>query len=448
MNDLLTESLSNDEQRSFSSSIRSSAAQLLTVINDVLDLSKIEAGRFEMEFVPFRICKLIENIHNIMAVQAECKGLSLMCKNLDIPSAIVVIGDPNRLQQIFLNLLSNSIKFTQDGKVTLDVSMAPSTRAAEEPASQSSDDKEVPSGGSQSPSAMEQPIEIQFVVEDTGCGMTKATIEKIFEAFSQADSSTARQYGGTGLGLTISRQLVEMMDGTITFESTPGTGTRALVTIPFQKSDREPEELHSTLSNTSHLMKGDAKPVTKAQATPRDAAVEPAHQSQAMNGSRDLDDPANTPATLSTDRRSKTLVLIVEDNAVNLKIATLMTEKLGLQVITASNGEEALGIMDTRAQSEQPPPDIILMDCMMPIMDGYEATRQLRQDTSRFPASVRDTPIIALTASAHKGDMERCLEVGMDDYLMKPVDKKRLEHKLVQWTLEGQQRLAQKERGS
>ncbi|KAJ9651382.1 hypothetical protein H2198_009326 [Neophaeococcomyces mojaviensis] len=442
MNDLLTESLSNNEQRYFSNSIRSSAAQLLTVINDVLDLSKIEAGHLEIESVPFRICQLVENIHSIMAIQAERKGLSFVCKNVDVPRSIVVIGDPNRLQQVFLNLLSNSIKFTQTGKVSLDVSLVPSTKAAEQLASQSSDHKEIPPRASQSSSTSDQPIEIQFVVEDTGCGMTKATIEKIFEAFSQADSSTARQYGGTGLGLTISRQFVKMMNGTIKFESTPGVGTRAVVTIAFQKASHEAQEVDLTLSVPSHEVAGDVKPVTEAYATSCGMAAEPAHQTLARKGSRNLANPANASTTVSMEDRGKTIVLIVDDNAVNLKIATLMTEKLGLQVITASNGEEALDILETRAESEQPSPDIILMDCMMPIMDGYEATRRLRQDTSRFSARSRSTPVIALTASAHEGDMERCLEAGMDDYLIKPVNKKKLEHALVQWTLKGQQRLA------
>ncbi|KAJ9651205.1 hypothetical protein H2198_009507 [Neophaeococcomyces mojaviensis] len=442
MNDLLMESLSNEEQRYFSNNIRSSAAQLLTVINDVLDLSKIEAGRLEIESVPFRICQLVENIYSIMAIQAERKGLSFVCKNVDVPPATVVIGDPNRLQQVFLNLLSNSIKFTQTGKVTLGVSLVPSTKTAEELVSQSSDHKETPSRASQSSSTSDPPIEIQFVVEDTGCGMTKATIDKMFEAFSQADPSTARQYGGTGLGLTISRQFVETMNGTIKFESTPGVGTRAVVRIAFQKASHEAEEVDLTLSGTSHVTAGDVKPVTEAYATSCGMAAEPAHQTPAIKGSRNLANPANASTTVSMDDRNKILVLIIDDNAVNLKIATLMTEKLGLQVITASNGEEALDILETRAESEQPSPDIILMDCMMPIMDGYEATRRLREDTSRFSARARSTPIIALTASAHKGDMERCLEAGMDDYLIKPVNKKKLEHALVQWTLKGQQRLA------
>ncbi|KAJ9661393.1 hypothetical protein H2198_001961 [Neophaeococcomyces mojaviensis] len=448
MNDLLTESLSNKEQRYFSNNIRSAAAQLLNVINDVLDLSKIEAGRLEIESVPFRICQLVENIHSIMAIQAKRKGLSFVCKNVDIPQSIVVVGDPNRLQQVLLNLLSNSIKFTKTGRVTLDVSLVPSTKAAEEPVSRSSDDKETSSQASQPSSTSNSLIEIQFIVEDTGCGMTKATIEKMFEAFLQADSSTARQYGGTGLGLTISRQFVEMMNGTINFESTLGVGTRAVVRITFQKASHEVEEVDLTLSARSPVTAGDVEPGTEAYATLSGVAAEPARQTLARKGSRNLENPASVTATISVDDRNKMLVLIVEDNGVNLKIATLMTEKLGLQVVTALNGEEALDILETRAESKESSPDIILMDCMMPIMDGYEATRRLRQDTSRFSAHSRSIPIIALTASAHEGDMKRCLEAGMDDYLIKPVNKKKLEHALVHWILKGQQRRTQNGRKS
>ena len=176
-----------------------------------------------------------------------------------------------------------------------------------------------------------------------------------------------------------------------------------------------------TLSLALHVTAGDCKPVTEAYATSSGIAAEPAYQTIAKKRSQKLENPANATTTVSMDDRNKILVLIVDYNAVNLKIATLMTEKLGLQVIAASNGKEALDILETRAESGEPSPDIILMDCMMPIMDGYDATRKLRQDTSRFSARSRSTPIIALTASAHKGDMERCLEAGMDDYMTRRV---------------------------
>lgn len=429
MNDLLTESLTNKEQLYFSSSIRSSAAQLLTVINDVLDLSKIEAGRLEIETVPFRICKLIENTDSIMAIQAQRKGLAFVCKNVDVAKEVVVLGDPNRLQQVLLNLLSNSVKFTQSGKVTLDVSLVRPTKAVDEPASQNLDRKKTPSQGLQALSPSNQSIEIQFVVEDTGCGMTKATTEKIFDAFSQADSSTARQYGGTGLGLTITHHFVEMMNGTINFESAPGIGTRAVVMIAFQKANPDVEEVDLTLLETSPKTAESDKPVTETHTTPSIMAAETARQRLAPKGTRELEDSALVPM----DDRSRTLVLIVEDNPVNLRIATLMTERLGLRVITASNGKEALDILETRAASDRLSPDIILMDCMMPVMDGYEATRRLRKDDSRFSARSRSTPIVALTASAHVGDMERCLEAGMDDYLTKPVNKEKLERVIIKW---------------
>jgi len=221
-----------------------------------------------------------------------------------------------------------------------------------------------------------------------------------------------------------------MMNGTIKFESTPGAGTRAVVTIAFQQASHQAQEVDLTVSVPSHVMAGDVKPATKAYTTSSGIATEPAHPTPEWKGSQNLENQASAATTVSMEDRGETFVLIVDDNAVNLRIATLMTEKLGLQVITASNGEEALQILESPVESEQPSPDIILMDCMMPIMDGYEATRRFRQDTSRFSARLRSIPIIALTASAHNGDMERCLEVGIDDYLIKPVNKKKLEHAL------------------
>lgn len=442
MNDLLMESLlsqtDNGDLRHFSENIRSSAAQLLTVINDVLDLSKIEAGRLELEDVPFRICQLVDSVHGMMGVQAQKKGLSLI-KIVDVLASLVVVGDLNRLHQIFLNLIGNSIKFTQTGTVTLHVSVLSGTESDE----QDNDD-----GRSRSRSQtgelpyIDELTRIQFIVEDTGCGMSKTTTEKIFEAFSQADSSTARNYGGTGLGLTISRQLVEMMGGTIHFTSKLNVGTKAVVIIPFRIAGSEIREVDSSITNIFDGLLTNVE--TVAHNAPRGSPPNLQDRMSAAGGG-DLSSAQSTHATstLSMGERKKKLVLIVEDNAVNMKIAMLMTNKLGLPTITACNGEEALELLDTRAKSQLPSPDIILMDCMMPVMDGYKATQSLRQDRNRFSASTRTIPIIALTASAHKGDEERCLEAGMDGYLIKPVNKKKLEEALVHWALIAQERLAQ-----
>lgn len=439
MNDLLMESLQaqtdNGDLRHFSENIRSSAAQLLTVINDVLDLSKIEAGRLELEDVPFRICQLVDSVHGMMAVQAQKKGLSLV-KIVDVLASLVVVGDLNRLHQIFLNLIGNSIKFTQTGKVTLHVSVLSGMESDEEDA----DNERSNSQSSRDLPYIDELTRIQFIVEDTGCGMSKTTTEKIFEAFSQADSSTARNYGGTGLGLTISRQLVEMMGGSIHFTSKLNVGTKAVVVIPFRIAGSEIREVDSSITNIFDNLLG--KVETVAHSAPR---VSPPNLQDRMSaaGGGDLNSAQSIHATsgLPMAERKNKLVLIVEDNAVNMKIAMLMTNKLGLQTIAASNGEEALELLDARAKSQLPSPNIILMDCMMPVMDGYKATQSLRQDKSRFSASTRSIPIIALTASAHKGDEERCLEAGMDGYLIKPVNKKQLEDALVRWALVAQERL-------
>lgn len=405
------------------------------MINDVLDLSKIEAGRLELEDVPFRICQLVDSVHGMMGVQAQKKGLSLV-KIVDVLASLVVVGDLNRLHQIFLNLIGNSIKFTQTGTVTLHVSVLSGVE---------SDEEDADNGRSNSQSSRELPYideltRIQFIVEDTGCGMSKTTTEKIFEAFSQADSSTARNYGGTGLGLTISRQLVEMMGGSIHFTSKLNVGTKAVVVIPFRIAGSEIREVDSSITNIFDSLLGKVETVTHS--APKGSRRSLQDRMSAAGGG-DLSSTTHATSGLSMADRKDKLVLIVEDNAVNMKIAMLMTNKLGLQTIAASNGEEALELLDARAKSQLPSPNIILMDCMMPVMDGYKATQSLRQDKNRFPASTRSIPIIALTASAHKGDEERCLEAGMDGYLIKPVNKKKLEDALVHWAMIAQERLAQ-----
>lgn len=439
MNDLLMESLSpteNGDLGHLSEGIRSSAAQLLTVINDVLDLSKIEAGRLELEAAPFHICQLVNSVSGMMAVQAQRKGLSLD-SFVDVMSSLVIVGDMNRLHQILLNLLGNSIKFTQSGTVTLSVSVLSSTET------EIHEDEHGPRSESSAASPNDgQSTRIQFVVEDTGCGMSDSTTAKIFEAFSQADSSTARQYGGTGLGLTISRQLVEMMGGTIVFTSKLNVGTKAVVIIPFRIAGSEIRKLDSSITGLFDNLLAKVESVDQTESTSGRSIANIANQASTESGDDKSGRPANSSPTLSKADRNKTLVLIVEDNAVNMQIAILMTKKLGLQTITASNGEEALEILGSRAESQQSLPNVILMDCMMPVMDGYKAAKTLRQDKSRFPTSTRSVPIIALTASAHKGDEERCLEAGMDDYLIKPVNKKSLENALIRWTLVGRERLA------
>lgn len=440
MNDLLLESLGTPEQIQFSQNIRSSAAQLLVVINDVLDISKIESGRLDIEAVPFQICLCLERLHSMMLVQATSKNLVFEYDNIDVPEDMVVIGDPHRLQQILLNLVSNSIKFTQAGKILLRVAVVGSGRIdrkldTETTIGQDSQLKASPASPSDNNSLV-----LRFAVEDTGCGMDDATMQRMFEAFSQADSSTARKYGGTGLGLTITRQLVEMMGGTIRFSSKTSVGTCGTVEIAFKKANQGTTSDSGVLSSYSvHHYSRELTPTAQVK-----RAEERGSKVHSRAGSLNEPPPPQPPPPpsmqvqaitnrLSKDERKEFAVLIVEDNVINLQIAVLMTKKLGPKILIAGNGAEALAMLEKASRTGDKCPDLILMDCMMPIMDGYEATRALRQDHSRFSSELRTIPIVALTASAHPGDMARCLEAGMDEYLVKPVAKKELEDVLDRW---------------
>lgn len=430
LNNLLKESLAEKRQREFSDSINLSAGLLLTLVNDVLDLSKIEAGRMEIESVPFRVSKLVDTIRSVMTVQADQKGLEFHCVFADVPPGIAIVGDPNRLQQVLLNLLSNSIKFTQSGSVKMTVVRVSSMNDTKS-------DNSNPLGEDKSilpPSDISDTVEFEFMVEDTGCGMDPETITKSFKAFSQANSSTARQYGGTGLGLTISRQLVDMMGGTLRLTSSPSIGTTARFQIVFPQvnttiDDHEIPAMSVATPNISHE-------VRKAGLKNNVSLVNDSERSVAAG---DSDEPKKheDKVSLTREERGDRLVLIAEDNEVNMKIALLMTEKLGFQVVSAHNGKEALDMLLSRMDSKLPLPNVILMDCMMPIKDGYEATRNLRDNTGGFPAKLRDIPIVALTAYATKGEQKKCLDAGMDDYLTKPINKAALQQTLDKWCLSG-----------
>jgi PAS domain S-box-containing protein len=325
------------EQRALLQMAKSSADALLALINAVLDLAKIEAGKLELEENAFRLRDLCADTLQSLGWPAHQKGLQMFCHvDRAVPDALV--GDAGRLRQVLVNLVGNAIKFTERGEVVLNVGCDRQT--AEE-------------------------VCLHAAVRDTGIGIPADKQGAIFEAFVQADSSTTRRYGGTGLGLTISARLVEMMGGRIWVESEVGKG--------------------STFHFTACLRPGPAAPEAEPPAA-------------------DLDAAAPLPAQLR--------ILLAEDDAVNQAVAVGMLEKRGHQVVVARNGREAL------AAWEREPFDLVLMDQQMPEMDGFEATAVIR---GREAGSGRHTPIIALTAHAMKGDRERCLEAGMDGYLAKPL---------------------------
>jgi PAS domain S-box-containing protein len=337
---LLEDTPLTPEQADLLRTLKNSADFLMGIINDILDLSKIESGKMAIESIPVNLHELAQELVNLFGNRASEKGLILRA-DIDPTAPVWVQGDPVRLRQIAANFISNAIKFTHEGSITLLV--APSKAYLQG---------------------------VWIGVRDTGIGIPKEKQAIIFDAFAQGDSSTTRKYGGTGLGLSISKRLVELMGGEIGVASEVGVGSLFYVDLPLPN------------------------------ATPQTA------QTQSTD-----DLPRTFP-----DKR----ILLVEDNAVNCKVAMHMLAKLQVQVEVATNGLEAV------QKATESPYDLILMDCQMPEMDGYEATRTLR-------AQGVQTPIIALTANALEEDREKCLACGMNDYLSKPIQADMLRRTLAQW---------------
>jgi len=371
MTELVLESVLEPEQRDDIALVKASADALLTIVNDILDFSKIEAGKLDLEEVPFDLIKLVRETTRSMALRAQQKGLALRC---EVPAHLprTVKGDPGRLRQVLINLLGNAIKFTEQGTVTLALAMGEDT---------------------------DEHCVIAFAVSDTGIGIPPDKQQLIFEAFSQVDGSTTRQFGGTGLGLTICRRLVILMQGDISVVSEPGRGSTFRFSVPLRHAAvqlpvlaDEPDQLD--------LLDGQVAPVPLMSETPApDTSPNP-------NGLR---------------------ILLAEDNPVNQRLALRLLEKMGHRIALVSNGVDAL------ERATQGGFDLLLMDVQMPELDGLSATRRIRQWESTHGGHV---PIIAMTARAMQGDRERCLEAGMDDYLSKPIDSERLRQLVSRYHVE------------
>ena len=491
MTGLMMETGLSPEQREYAETIRTSGDALLTLINDILDFSKIEAGKLEIEETEFDLRLLLEEVGDLMAMRSQQKGLEFILMIApDIPAP--VIGDPGRIRQILLNLTGNALKFTHEGDIT--VSVTPEYEK-------------------------EDTIHLRFSVRDTGIGIPPEKQNKIFSAFSQADSSTTRKYGGTGLGLTICKKLVSLMSGKIGVLSREGSGSEFWFTLSLKKQQNAPEEqsvrsientriiavddnstnrrlisllLDSWKSDYAVAEGGDSalKQMREATAsgkpfeiasldmqmpgmdgeelgrrivaaedidTPKmivmssigargDAArlhelgfsaylTKPVKQSQLydclarVNG---LEPEAKKKAPLITrhslkeSRKASLKILIAEDNAVNQLVAVKILEKLGYRADVVGNGAEAVEAL-TRI-----PYQIVFMDCQMPVKDGYEASAEIRlkKDSVKNP----DVVIIAMTANALKGDREKCIQAGMDDYISKPVTPKTISEVLDKWS--------------
>ncbi|KAE8448519.1 hypothetical protein EG329_009400 [Mollisiaceae sp. DMI_Dod_QoI] len=415
MAELLSDMDLDEEQRECAENIQRSANGLLTVINDILDFSKVESGRLDIEEVQFSLSVVVKDVSKMLGFAAERKNLMFQSDiAVGLEKDLIVMGDPGRVRQIITNLLTNSIKFTTEGYVKFSVLKESETADT---------------------------FEVKFVVEDTGIGIEEEVRKRLFQPFSQADSSTARRFGGTGLGLTISKNLVDLMHGRIQLESTLGSGTIATFWIPFNKPQFHdgaalidigslPDRLQSEMSvscNSSEYEQGMGTP-------PRQSPIEK-HRHHKSN-SISMTPSAPAELELSPSERAQVKILLVEDNAINQQIALKTIKKLGFVVNAVWNGKEALDYL-LAADSENPPhpkPDIILMDVQMPIIDGYKATHLLRHH-SPYNVLSRNIPIVAMTASAIQGDREKCKKAGMDDYLAKPVKGKTLEKMLVRWVV-------------
>lgn len=348
MTRLMLDKNPRDDQKKYMNAIRQSSDNLLVIINDILDFSKIEAGKLELEFIPFSIPKLLEGVQNTMQFKSGEKGLELTYKiDEKVPEA--VIGDAVRLNEILINLVGNSIKFTQRGSVRIAC-------------------RNLGNYSDVHGTIIHDIVNIEFSVADTGIGIPEDKLATIFESFSQASSSTTRKYGGTGLGLTISKYLVELHGGKLSVKSKEGSGTIFTFVIPFELTDV------------------------------KEIAVAKSKEDQVPQASLSL-----------------LKVLLVEDNEFNQMVAvdTLHNNLPGITIETAMNGQEA--IEKIRENNF----DLVLMDIQMPVMDGYTATQMIRNELAPPKNSIK---IMAMTAGALKTEVQKCFEAGMDDYIAKPFD--------------------------
>ncbi|MCP5521014.1 MAG: response regulator [Verrucomicrobiales bacterium] len=499
MTGLLLDTELSSEQRDYAETVRKSADALLTIINDILDFSKVEANKIELEIVDFDLHAMIEDLSDILGVQAQQKHVEYICLiEPEVPRRMC--GDPGRLRQVLTNLVGNAIKFTEHGEVAIRVST------------------EGEAGEGQG---------LRFSVADTGPGIPADRIGGLFQEFTQVDGSTSRRYGGTGLGLAISRRLVDLMGGTISVQSREGRGSTFQFTIPLAPSSgsqfspnatavphlhdqrilivddnatncqlfaktldawgcthvetRDPREAVPILHRASHEkhpftiaiidmmmpgmdglelsrqirqdpdLRGTLLLVMASSAGSRSDAGElkrmgfaacltkPIKQSQLHDCLATLlhegrpQEATRPPGNLRThqtsfeEHRRHVRILVAEDNIVNQKLALKLLEKMGYRADAVADGQEALAALGTV------PYHLVLMDVHMPGMDGYEATRSIRDPSS----DVLDhrIPILALTANARREDREKCLAAGMDDYIAKPIEPRTLAGAIERWVV-------------
>ena len=518
LTDLMARTPLSDVQQQYLKKITISSRNLLAVINDILDFSKIEAGRLDLEHAPFSLYNLMANISEMFAFKTDEKGLEFLL-SIDEHAPTALIGDSVRLGQVLINLVGNALKFTEQGELVVKAShqMIASTTSVALP----------DNSADEAPQTPHTTDLFTFSVEDTGIGIPEDRLEALFDSFTQADGSTTRKYGGTGLGLTISRRLVRLMGGDITVTSTPGKGSCFSFTIPLERQPdgnqillNPPRDLRglkvlivddnrtsleilagiirsfqmeavTALSGEAALKALMGCPVTAPfdlvlmdwkmptmngleaarkiklelalDKTPivcmvsghaREDLIQqadrkfldaflhkPVNQSflfdtimelfgrhdALVSTSLEISSPSpGHPAPHQKGLEGKR-ILLVEDNEINREVAMEWLHSAGILVDVAVNGKEALSFLGL-ISNDNPLPDAVLMDIQMPEMDGFEATKHIRKNSG-----FRELPIIAMTAHALKGDREKCLDAGMDDYVTKPIDPAILFQTLAKW---------------
>jgi signal transduction histidine kinase/CheY-like chemotaxis protein len=350
MSELMLETPLNTEQKEYADVINDSSKALLSIINNVLDFSKIESGHVVLESINFNLATLVKEAVNIVYAPAQNKGTNIEV-NISQEIPLWLKGDPSRIRQILINLIYNAVKFTEGGVINVKMTLLKKEKNI---------------------------CVVQGQVSDTGIGMSKEVCEHIFEPYAQGEISTARKYGGTGLGLAICKRLIDIMKGNIRVESDLGFGSRFTFEIPVEMTTQTNEVI--TLEHTKEWQH------------------------------------SNTEISLH--------ILLAEDDANNQVVASRMLSKLGFCADVVSNGKDVLHAIQVR------PYDLILMDCEMPLLDGYQTTAEIRESSQQLLAAI---PIIAMTAHGMKDDKEKCLQAGMNDYLAKPIDMQELKKLLLHW---------------
>lgn len=383
----LYEQVKDNEQKQMLGNVIDSGNQLMHIVNDVLDFSKIEANKLSISHMKFHIVDLLKRLHKIYLPQAEAKGIEF---NLHLPNQRIawMHGDANRLQQILINLVSNAIKFTEKGKIDIFL------KISKKHVNQDS-------------------LNFSIAINDTGIGLSDEQIDSLFNKFTQIDNSTTRKFSGTGLGLAISKKLAEKMGGTIQAKGKLGVGSSFVVKFAMETvkppSVEEAKELD------------DAFPI---ELLPSDLFLSDKEETESSNSATISAETNDTTSQQYSEKALTGNVLVVDDTHLNCVVIKNMLHNTQYNIDFASNGEEAIQKAQNKDYS------IILMDCLMPVMDGFTATEKIREWEKQ---NDRFTPIIALTASALEETKEKCFASGMNDFLSKPLNAKKLMLKIAYW---------------